>query len=257
MAVCLCYYHTAIFAAGIFVHLFCSYLGFRLQLALMLCTVLSLAVSHAWPFFSSLAATFFSSNLWNTLLAVVFMFICYLPLGFLDLKTSGEFMFTSPGFPLLCSWCGLCHGHSNSWNIWVKPSWRLILWWKYPEATFSYRTAGNSSGWGRQGDWRHFPQGSLRLKKMHHQVFSSWHVLCLLDWKGYLVLKAWWTQMYFEIAVRKKCVLRKALVWNSVGYGLFGLKWSEFCRRPSPGYSFMEGFLCQPSSHFAGRETYC
>lgn len=111
--------------------------------------------------------------------------------------------------------------------------------------------------WLREaGGLKTFPQGSLRLREMHW-VFSSWHVLCLLDWKGCLVLKAWWTQTYFEIEVRKKWVLRKPLVWDSTGYGLFGLKWSEFCRVLLPGHSFIEDILSQPSSHFTGRETYC
>lgn len=34
-------------------------------------------------------------------------------------------------------------------------------------------------------------------------------------------------------------MLRKSLVWDNIGYGLFGLKWSEFCRALPPGHNFI------------------
>lgn len=61
---------------------------------------------------------------------------------------------------------------------------------------------------------KQFPQGSLGLCEMH-RFFTTWHVLCLLDWKTYLVLKVWWTRMYFEIAQEGDECLQQTLVWDN------------------------------------------
>lgn len=65
----------------------------------MLYTVLSLTVSHAWPFFSSLVATFFSSDPWNTLLTVVFMLSGICPYAFWILKPVGNLCSPPQAFP--------------------------------------------------------------------------------------------------------------------------------------------------------------
>lgn len=64
----------------------------------MLYTLLSLALT-CLTFFSSLAATFFSSNPWNTPLSFVFMFIWYLPLCCLILKPVGNLCSPPQAFP--------------------------------------------------------------------------------------------------------------------------------------------------------------